>query len=379
MGGAGFGAGPGAGAGVPGCGAGVGAGPGGFGVTEFCGFCLTLFSQSFRQSGLLSAVKLGTRRRRRTHSYLTLQDHQVMRTIGVITYWCHSTTTPYRSNTKCEITPSYKFFITKSLCTLLRQTPIQRKFSMIEAKIPYPDSGVRSTYISAENTCINSCFRIGPCSYGKANTWSFCNSVISCVSSSRRLQSCPLQTVSLNGSAMLSFVSMLLFVCHWAVHEWNITGTSLTMSGLDACLARASVNHEVHVFTHEGFGCAPCMHGPPYPSHCTFMGKLWFVFSFFPCALMWDALIPVAASSPIFPPCYQCPFFFVFGYRGPYYFSSRLMSINHAKKEPYKSLYPGTCFICKMSKYLCSCTIFLRAIFFGSPRKKFPHGKGAWW
>ena len=70
--------------------------------------------------------------------------------------------------------------------------------------------------------------------------------------------------------------------------------------------------------------------------------------------------------------------FFVFGYRGPYYFSSRLMSINHAKKEPYKSLYPGTCFICKMSKYLCSCTIFLRAIFFGSPRKKFPHGKGAW-
>ena len=195
----------------------------------------------------------------------------------------------------------------------------------------------------------------------------------------RRLQSCPLQTVSLNGSAMLSFVSMLLFVCHWAVHEWNITGTSLTMSGLDACLARASVNHEVHVFTHEGFGCAPCVHGPPYPSHCTFMGKLWFVFSFFPCALMWDALIPVAASSPIFPPCYQCPFFFVFGYRGPYYFSSRLMSINHAKKEPYKSLYPGTCFICKMSKYLCSCTIFLRAIFFGSPRKKFPHGKGAWW
>ena len=126
-----------------------------------------------------------------------------------------------------------------------------------------------------------------------------------------------LQTVSLNGSAMLSFVSMLLFVCHWAVHEWNITGTSLTMSGLDACLARASVNHEVHVFTHEGFGCAPCMHGPPYPSHCTFMGKLWFVFSFFPCALMWDALIPVAASSPIFPPCYQCPFFFVFGIGAP--------------------------------------------------------------
>ena len=133
----------------------------------------------------------------------------------------------------------------------------------------------------------------------------------------RRLQSCPLQTVSLNGSAMLSFVSMLLFVCHWAVHEWNITGTSLTMSGLDACLARASVNHEVHVFTHEGFGCALCMHGPPYPSHCTFMGKLWFVFSFFPCALMWDALIPVAASSPIFPPCYQCPFFSFLGIGAP--------------------------------------------------------------